>query len=83
MRRTLHPFSFHILTIPIRISELVTPENGLLFQNSSELCDRMVELFKQDFRASTSKLKGLSEGVKSFQKVRWDDNWRSIEHLFG
>ncbi len=65
-----------------RITELVTAENGLLFKNPDELCDRLVQLFREDFRAANSKLQSLAKGVESFQKVRWDDNWASIENLF-
>ena len=57
------------------LSELVVHEhNGLVFKDSSELsgqCDRLLRHFPHQ----TADLQRLARGVKTFQSVRWQDNW--------
>ncbi len=57
------------------LSELVVHEhNGLVFKDSDELsrqCNRLLHQFPRQ----TTDLQRLARGVRTFQSVRWQDNW--------
>ncbi|KAF9579650.1 hypothetical protein BGW38_004014 [Lunasporangiospora selenospora] len=61
---------------------VVSKSNGFVFENAGELRSQFVHLFKGFPTAqpeSHKQLQGMREVIrKSFQKTRWDDNWKSV-----
>ncbi|XP_069124573.1 chitobiosyldiphosphodolichol beta-mannosyltransferase-like [Argopecten irradians] len=58
------------------LSELVKPgHSGLIFKNSQELCTQLQELLEA-FPDDQKTLKKMRSNLKSFQAIRWHDNWK-------
>jgi beta-1,4-mannosyltransferase len=57
-------------------------ENGLVFHNSTQLKEQLLDLFT-GFPSKSNKLSKLAEGTAAFRESRWEDNWRAkVKYLF-
>jgi len=59
------------------VVELISPnENGLLFENKTELAQQIFDIFTHF--PDTSLLKGMQMKLEEFQSTRWDKSWKGI-----
>ena len=54
-------------------------ENGQVFEDEEQLADQLWKLLK-DFPQTQTELKELRRGAAAFQKLRWEDNWRTCAY---
>ncbi|XP_048763993.2 chitobiosyldiphosphodolichol beta-mannosyltransferase-like [Ostrea edulis] len=60
------------------ISELVKDgQNGLLFQDSQELCQQLKTLMV-DYKGGKTKLSQMKCNLEKFQKLRWHESWKNV-----